>query len=367
MLLDRLNRQIVQEIDRLQFEATRGTNCTSSKLFVITAWGQGFGGQLHYYTHHLFTATRLNRTLVIRRKWGYANGCPFNGGMYHDYRCFFKPLSDCFEDNSFLESELSQLDHLTQDPESRLISSAGEPDFFYSHLDQLEKYPPAYRQLGIPFYRSRYHLKQLHNMQPEVEALLAQRKKEVGWPPSGTPVIGVHIRRGDKFHETPERGVEEYLQGCLRLKKETGVRHVFLATDSPTLLKNILASPNWTNEFTLLHPNDSHPEGDTHSPAERIASQNENGYEWGLDALTSLHLLSEGNYMVLTGASNLGIVAAEWMYLKGNLLGPAIFLDLDKHPAKKPTMDALSVFNRTQFLESIWNFYHPPSSSVLPN
>jgi hypothetical protein len=349
LLLDRLSREIHEEIDAVQNPSQSGRSCETAPVLVIDVFESGFGGQLGYYINHLMSAMRQERVLIIRGNWGYASGCPF-GEHFLDYRCFFLPFSPCTVENA-----------LNPTSGNRVIGSRGASDFYHDEVDMIQNYPKRYRSLGIPFWRTQITQKFIR-LQPQVKARLLEAKRSLLWP-TEAPVIALHIRRGDKVNEGYEMyPLSNYLTEVLAIQKKFGAEYLFVATDSPTELENILHSPSWTNTFRILYHNDSFREGDNRNEVGVMASNSkEAGYQLGLDALVNIFLISEANFFVGTVHSNLGRMGAEWMYTKFNLLGPMRFVDkekclLDRH--HHPDIEAYSSFNRDEFLRKVWDFYH---------
>lgn len=78
---------------------------------------------------------------------------------------------------------------------------------------------------------------------PAIEEEVASLKRRLGWPPTGTPVLGMHIRRGDAA--ASDRGTNrieksvrasfplvDYLDAADRVCDAHGIRYVFVATES---------------------------------------------------------------------------------------------------------------------------------------
>lgn len=75
----------------------------------------------------------------------------------------------------------------------------------------------------------------------QIEAELAALKAAIGWPPPHVPVLGLHVRRSDAASaeaDGPARSNRQsfpssaYLEAVDRVCEGTGIRHVFLATES---------------------------------------------------------------------------------------------------------------------------------------
>jgi hypothetical protein len=74
-----------------------------------------------------------------------------------------------------------------------------------------------------------------------IEADIAARKRGIGWPAAGTPVLGMHVRRSDAASSDasgPVRSVRPsfplsaYLDAADRLCAAYGIRHIFMASES---------------------------------------------------------------------------------------------------------------------------------------
>lgn len=90
-------------------------------------------------------------------------------------------------------------------------------------------------------------VKYLFRFQPETEAIIESRSKKLGFR---KPIVGIHIRRTDKLVKDADfHGVDEYMKWVEdfydRLEMREPMqpydkRRIFLATDEPTVVKNIL-------------------------------------------------------------------------------------------------------------------------------
>lgn len=72
---------------------------------------------------------------------------------------------------------------------------------------------------------------------------LAEQRRDMGWPPAGEPVLGIHVRRGDAavsqgVEYTAQNStrasfaLERYLETADVICEKYGIRHIFLATES---------------------------------------------------------------------------------------------------------------------------------------
>ncbi len=72
-------------------------------------------------------------------------------------------------------------------------------------------------------------------LKEEYKEHIQSRKRDMGF---AGPVIGLHVRMGD--HETyRDHSIENYLQASARMVSETGIKTVFVTTDSPEFLRQL--------------------------------------------------------------------------------------------------------------------------------
>lgn len=365
-LLHLLDRQLATELEHSLHPRCPGSSpncsieeaCSHSRLLVIDSmYISGFGGQMGIFINHLFTGLKLGRILVIKEPWHLANGCPF-GAKANNFTCFFRPFSPCTSANSGLQEGVGG-------DGSRLRASLGPSDFYHDHVDRLEYYPEKYRSLGIPFFRAKV-AKYFARFNDDIEEIIRETKAKIRWPETHPErgIIAVHLRRGDKIKEGFELfTLATYLEEVKGMQQRTGARHLFVSTDSPAFLEEILASPEWTAPFDhIFYLDDFSRQGDVVVEVSVLANKDATGgYRYGLDALLNTHFMSLCNYFVGTVHSNLGKMGLEWMYAHDNLWGPAVFLDINRKCRREghyhPDGEAYSSFDHTEFLKKVWTAY----------
>lgn len=109
-------------------------------------------------------------------------------------------------------------------PLPKLVTGHGT--FSRRHLEAVLKVAAATRHVCTP--------------RPEVMARIDALKRAASWPSDGTPVLGIHVRRGDAVAADPEPGTStrpafalgRYLEAADRMCSRYGIRHIFLATES---------------------------------------------------------------------------------------------------------------------------------------
>jgi hypothetical protein len=191
--LQSVSDEILSEIEIVQDPSKLGRTCTEVRLFVADLFPAGFGAQMGFFMNELMTATRKGRVLIVRGDFGYSGGCPFGMNRTNSLSCFFAPVGPCVAQNSWTEADLqagqipayapplSKPFATPDDVLAPIAHSDGHYDFYHDNVDDLQNYPPKYRSLGIPFWRSRFTLR-IMKLQPEIDDMLHHAKQQIGWP-----------------------------------------------------------------------------------------------------------------------------------------------------------------------------------------
>ena len=301
-------------------------------LLVFDYLENGFGGSVGFIINNMMYQARMNHSADYLGVWHYAKGCPFEAGD-EGASCFCQPLTPCNRSRT------------------RWSPRPGSKDWYHDDIDKLENYPEPYRRMGIPYWRSRF-TSRFFRLNRNVAAIFQATKKSINWP-KDRAVLAIHIRQGDKAKEGYRLfSAQQYLEHALKIQRDYRVADVFLATDSPTVLKECfdLFGPF----FNIMALNDSRRLGDTSIEVASFAKNQSDSWTLGLDAILNLQFMSEANFFIGTVHSNFGRMAAELMFAKNNLRGPMIFLDkpeCDKGRHVHPDIEAYMAFNRSHFYD----------------
>lgn len=159
-----------------------------------------------------------------------------------------------------------------------------------------------------------------------LRASVASARDAMGWPSAGTPVLGMHVRRGDAASSEPNGPrrstrasfpLSHYLDAADRLCGRYGIRHVFLATESADEVARAAAA---RPEYTFLavpHDRSSFPD---------IATSGRFIEEWSLDEPSLAATLAEaaivdlamfGECAAFVGAFNSEFSVLAWLLAVG--------------------------------------------------
>ncbi len=142
-------------------------------------------------------------------------------------------------------------------------------------------------------------------LKEEYKEHIQNRKRDMGF---AGPVIGLHARIGD--HETyRDHSIENYLQASARMVSETGIKTVFVTTDSPEFLRQLPRD----SEITFIY-DEQEKRYDNHN-AGMVRKNPELRKQETMTAIKNVYLLSECDYIV--GAhSNISQYGAALFYYR---------------------------------------------------
>jgi Alpha-(1,6)-fucosyltransferase N- and catalytic domains len=229
-------------LDELQFRRS----FEDSKFVVLDQDGYGFGAQFHRRVLGLQLAYMFDRTAVFVNEYN------------PPYAPCFKPTGQfTFEDIEHLPQEnldytkeqqakvaFFDFDSFWKDRSLRDAICEWVPPEIRMHADGISpsaskekswqdramwKLDPA-RQFFEGQLLSRFEYLS------QYEAWLEELKRRIGF---ACPIIGVHIRRGDKKEETPYVPLRRYHAEILRAVAETGINRVFVSSDDPEVFAGL--------------------------------------------------------------------------------------------------------------------------------
>jgi hypothetical protein len=215
-----LAREIKARLETLQFGEPEAT----SRYLLIPQDEYGFGAQVHRRVLGLKLGYMTNRTVVFEKE---------------DYG----PYLACFEPTSRLQKEdLEVMKAVTLDPEGQQTEPLVYWDFESSWADQPAFWrlhdwvPEEFRALGLDFQFLEGLILQRLRVLPEFAQEIEAICERIGF---SHPVIGVHIRRGDKSSEAPYVPLRKYNAEILAAVKRTGICKVFVTSDDPDVFSDL--------------------------------------------------------------------------------------------------------------------------------
>jgi hypothetical protein len=168
----------------------------------------------------------------------------------------------------------------------------------------------AYKSL---FWRASTMLWLTQSPVPSIVEIVTAFRRSVNWN-DDTPVIGVHVRHGDKgtevdrLHET-----QEYIERALRVRsKQSAFRTMFLASDDPKVIEQAQQHAA-QNGFRLIYREELRTNDAVHA---LLTKGQLNALEQGTTALVNILLLSMCDELIGTFSSSFFKLAYELRYAK---------------------------------------------------
>lgn len=215
-----LGREIQARLETLQFGEPEPT----SRYLLIPQDEYGFGAQMHRRVLGLKLGWMTNRTVVFEKE---------------DYG----PYLACFEPTSrFRKADLEGIEAGTLNMEGQQTERLLAWDFQSAWADQPAFWrlndwvPEEFRVLRLDFQFLEGLILQRLRVLPEFAQEIEAICERIGF---SNPVIGVHIRRGDKSWETPYVPLRKYKTEILAAVKRTGIRKVFVTSDDPDVFSEL--------------------------------------------------------------------------------------------------------------------------------
>lgn len=247
----------------------------------------GYGCQVHHVVMCLIIAYATERTLTLEKQNGIYNG--------HSWDNIFLPLSDTCTtadgktNGNWPTSETVQVLHVP-----RIYSIKPKPTYLplaipadlAPRLEELHPDPAAWWVAQFVLFVMRY--------QPATQAMVDRAMAELDINSGG--IVGVHVRRTDKFREASLRNLTEYMsvvEDYYAQRGEVGLRgRVFLASDEPKVIEEAIR--NYPQYHILVDEKRA-----------ESAALNNRFSEASLDGvIVDTHILSRMDYLVCTFSSN---------------------------------------------------------------
>ena len=243
-----LDLMILNKIKLLQF----GTPLKNARFLTDNFLREGFGAVIGRLTKALACGYLYNRTVLfgnshLRYDFPYE---PLSSHCLEDIKEYKKapakwlrPARDrCLTDLNEYDSGVTEFNFLPQ--KEKVVHN-----YRYGPLFYLDPYfslgPPLLQRLNfvhpavLPHslaYIQGLILDGFLRLKPKYEAHLEERRKSMGFK---SPVIGVHIRKGDAEPKRRFLPRQIYFETVERVADETGIRTVFVSTDSDKIIRQL--------------------------------------------------------------------------------------------------------------------------------
>lgn len=229
-------RAMHQRLDEIQF----GRSFDDSKFVVLDQDGYGFGAQFERRTLGLQFADMFGRCAV------FVNECnppyapcfePTSQFTYADIKHLPQGTLDFNDPDQEDKVAFFDFDTFWENPAINLPVYHWVPDSFKDIRHLLDRprpnwVAPEFKEMDSPRRLYEGQLLSRFKYLPMYEAGIAEVKERIGFK---SPIIGVHIRRGDKEHEAPYVPIGKFHSEILRAVQETGITRVFVTSDDPNV------------------------------------------------------------------------------------------------------------------------------------
>jgi glycoprotein 6-alpha-L-fucosyltransferase len=331
------------ELELLQFPES--DRCDTLPQIHFNYRQMGLGAEWHGLTLALTYAYVSRRTVVVdpqplRWVWGDKAKC---GVKTHE--CHFEPISGCAAklDGPHADIDARQVD---DEYKARYV----EYDWWASakNVYQSERLlymkqsvwgrgnqfvPRKYAAHGLMWWRAQL-LAFLLRPTEQTRAAIASARAELQLD-NGEPYIGMHVRRGAKWTETPVVALEKYVAAArahAQRAADLGLpvpRRIFVATDAADVVEAL--PRDYGSEFQWIFRTETYRHTDRN-----VTWMTEIQRRWkaastdAVDAIRDVWLLAEAPYLVVTYSSNIGRVAAELRFAWRNRAPGADVTSVDK-------------------------------------
>eukprot|EP00092_Neocalanus_flemingeri_P051889 GFUD01060475.1.p1 GENE.GFUD01060475.1~~GFUD01060475.1.p1 ORF type:complete len:495 (-),score=114.38 GFUD01060475.1:11-1279(-) len=316
--LEKLTSQVQSAITLLQ----NPPDCNKAKILVcsMSYIGCGMGCQIHHTANCLITALATNRVLLLSEQgWGYNRDIVLKD--------FFMPLSSsCTFNQTALEGNATVTIQVDPDDPTRIVEIPADWGAL-QHTNQPYYLPAvptvlADRMFSLIRDPDAWWVGQMvaYLMRPSemVRQVLSESETNIDF---SYPVVGVHVRRGDKrgedgieflplevYMEQVELWFTQYEMYHLPTE-----RRIYLASDEPQILEECHEK---YPQYTIYDNLNISSEATGYTEASRIG------------ILHDVHMLSLTDYVVCTMSSNIGCLAYELLHFKhGDASGMVHSLD----------------------------------------
>lgn len=263
-------------------------NCSSARKVACKVDEYcGYGCQVHHVVMCLIIAYATERTLTLEKANGIYKG--------HSWDSIFLPLSNtCTQADGLTHGDWPSEDSVQVLHLPRIGRMLPIPDYMplaipadlFPRLQELHPDPAAWWVAQFVAYVMRYQ----STTEAMVDQAMARLHIESG------PIVGVHVRRTDKFKEAPLRNLTEYMavvQDYYGQRGQVGKGRIFLASDEVKVVEE--AKLNYPQLEVLVD-----------EKAAASAALRTRYSEASLDGvIVDTHILSRVDYLVCTFSSNI--------------------------------------------------------------
>ncbi len=211
------NSIIHDKLDKLQFD----TAVETGKFLVVNSSNGGYGAQLATKVLGFKLAYFFNRTVIFDER----TSCYVN--------CYEPTSSVSYDDISNLPQV--KLDYNNQQTDQ--VVYCDFDDYWKNQRHFFNNWvPEELKRAGMDGRELVGQLLLRLVLKPQYQKYIADRKQELGFV---SPIIGVHIRRGDKNTESPYVPLRIYEYYLKKAIKKTGIHRVFVASDSEDIFNHL--------------------------------------------------------------------------------------------------------------------------------
>jgi hypothetical protein len=137
---------------------------------------------------------------------------------------------------------------------------------------------------------------------------IRRRKQHMRWE---QPVVGLHIRHGDKLKEANRLSVHDYLRVVLPAARAKGAKTLFVSTDSPDIIAELdAAAPRYRAWLRVVYEKDE-IRGTDITNANLQNNLRLNVTRYTSEAARGVLLLADTSLLLCTFSSNFGRLAYE--------------------------------------------------------
>lgn len=221
-------------LDDIQFNRS----LEDSKFVVLDQDGYGFGAQFERRMLGLQFADMFGRCAVFVNEYNppYAP-CfePTGRFTYEDIKHLPQGTLDFSRTDQDDQVAFFDFDSFWKDRSLNIPVYNWVPETFNAVRPLLERprpnwTPPDFKTLDAARRLYEGQLLSRFKYLPDYERGIAEVKERIGFE---SPIIGVHIRRGDKHAESPYVPIGRYHAEILKAVEETGINKVFVTSDDP--------------------------------------------------------------------------------------------------------------------------------------
>lgn len=231
------------------------------------------------------------------------------------FSCFFEDFTHC----SVTAAERAAAIPLLQLGGAAFASAGGPANILFDWEGQtaaikigllrhfVPRFPGQIRLWGNAWWRGqllRFLMRPRERMVRELEA----SKRKMRWQ---EPVVGLHVRHGDKLKEANRLSAHDYLRVLLPVAQAHGARTLFVSTDSPDVIAELEgAAPLYSSWLRLVYEEDEIRGTDiTNANLQNNLRMNVTRYT--SEAARGVLLLANTSLLFCTFSSNFGRLAYE--------------------------------------------------------